>query len=108
MSLDLPEPIGAYFAADKLDSDAISRCFTEDAVVKDEGHTYSGLAAIKHWKADASAKYHYTCEPLRSEQEKGATVVTCRLAGTFPGSPISLRYFFRLDRGKIASLEIRP
>jgi hypothetical protein len=108
MSLDLPEPIAAYFDADKLDGDAVARCFTQDAAVKDERQTYSGLAAIRQWKADASAKYHYTCEPFRSAQENGTTVVTCHLAGTFPGSPIDLRYFFRLERGKISSLEIRP
>jgi hypothetical protein len=107
MSLNLPEPITAYFAADKLDGEAVARCFTKDAAVKDEDHTYSGLAAIQRWKAGASAKYHYTCEPFRSEQENGMTIVTCRLVGTFPGSPIDLRYFFRLERGKISSLEIR-
>ena len=108
MSLNLPEPITAYFSADKLDGEAVARCFIKDAVVKDEEHIYSGLAAIRQWKTDASAKYQYTCEPLRSEQENGVTIVTCRLAGTFPGSPIDLRYFFRLEHGKIASLEIHP
>ena len=47
----LPEPIAAYFAADRRDSEAIARCFTQDAVVKDEGHTYTGVMAIKQWKA---------------------------------------------------------
>jgi len=41
MGLNLPEPIAAYFAADKLDGDAIARCFTKDAIVRDEGHTYT-------------------------------------------------------------------
>lgn len=45
--LNLPEPIAAYFDADKRDSEAIARCFTKDAVVKDEGHTYNGILAIK-------------------------------------------------------------
>ena len=44
-SLDLPKPIAAYFTADKGDGEAVSRCFTEDAVVKDEGHTHRGRAA---------------------------------------------------------------
>jgi hypothetical protein len=43
MTLNLPKPVATYFTADKSDSEAVSRCFTEDAVVKDEGHTYSGL-----------------------------------------------------------------
>jgi len=36
---DLPEPIATYFAADSLDGKAVARCFTRDAVVKDEGKT---------------------------------------------------------------------
>jgi hypothetical protein len=39
MTLDLPKPIAAYFSADKGDSEAVSRCFVENAVVKDEGRT---------------------------------------------------------------------
>jgi hypothetical protein len=33
-------------------------------------------------------------------------VVTCHLAGNFPGSPIDLRYMFVLAGDKIASLDI--
>jgi hypothetical protein len=49
-SLNLPKPIAAYFDADKVDGEAVSRCFTENAVVKDEGHTHKGRAAISQWK----------------------------------------------------------
>jgi hypothetical protein len=108
MTLELPEPIAAYFAADKGDSEAVSRCFTENAVVKDEGHTYTGRAAIKKWKADVSTKYQYTNEPFACEQQDGRAVVTSRLAGNFPGSPVNLRFFFELEGNKIASLEITP
>src|ERR1700680_5155335 len=108
MTLDLPEPIAAYFNTDKSDSDAVSQCFTENAVVKDEGRTYNGRAAIKKWKADASTKYQYTSEPLASERKDGRTVVTSRLTGNFPGSPVNLRFFFELEGDKIASLEIIP
>jgi len=108
MSLNLPEPIAAYFAADKLDSEAIGRCFTGDAVVKDEGRTHTGLAAIKQWKAEISAKYTYTCEPFRFERTGDTSIVSCHLEGNFPGGKADLRFFFRLERGKIASLEIIP
>jgi SnoaL-like domain len=108
MTIELSRPIAAYFAADKRDSEAIARCFTENAVVKDEGHTYTGLSAIKQWKADASGKYEYTSEPLASEERDGKTIVTSRLTGNFPGSPVNLRFFFKLEGGKIAALEIIP
>lgn len=108
MKTELPEPITAYFAADRLKGGAVAQCFTDGAVVKDEGHTYTGLVAIKQWKTEASAKYNYTVEPLASQQTDNTTIVTSRLTGSFPGSPVTLRFVFRLERGKISSLEITP
>ena len=107
-SLNLPKPIAAYFSADKGDARAVSQCFTENAIVKDEGHTYKGRAAIGKWKADTSAKYEYTSEPFACEDKDGKTVVTSHLVGNFPGSPVDLRYFFTLEGNKIASLEVIP
>jgi ketosteroid isomerase-like protein len=108
MTLAMPQPVAAYFAADREDAEAVARCFTEDAVVKDEGHTYRGRAAIKQWKADAAAKYQYTSDLLDCERKEGTTVVTSRLTGNFPGSPVTLRLFFGLEGDKIATLEVIP
>lgn len=104
--LKLPEPIATYFDADQRDGEAVARCFTKEAVVKDEGQTHSGRAAIKAWKTAASAKYAYTSAPFAVEQADGQYIVTSRLTGNFPASPVALRYLFRLERGKIAHLEI--
>jgi hypothetical protein len=104
----LPEPVAAYFSADRLDADAVAQCFDAHAVVKDEGKTYSGLPEIKRWKAETSAKFTYRIEPLALERQDGITVVTSRLTGNFPGSPVTLRFAFRLQHGKISSLEIAP
>ena len=108
MPISLPKPIAAYFTADKHDAETLARCFTENAVVKDEGDTYTGLAAIKRWKAETTRKYTYTSEPFALQDKEGKTVVTSRLTGNFPGSPINLRFFFGLEGDKIAPLEIIP
>ena len=108
MALDLPRPIAAYFAADKRDSAAVAQCFTENAVVKDEGRTYSGLDAIRKWKADTSTKYQYTSEPFALDRKADKVIVASRLTGNFPGSPAKLRFCFELEGDKIASLEIIP
>src|SRR2546430_2735881 len=108
MTLDLPKPIAAYFTAAKAGAEVVSQCFTENAVVKDEGQTYRGRAAIKQWKADVSAKYQYTSEPIACEQQGGTIVVSSRLTGNFPGSPVTLRFCFGLEGDKIASLDIIP
>ena len=50
----------------------------------------------------------YTCEPFACERGDGVVVVTSRLTGTFPGSPVDLRFFFVLEGDTIASLEIIP
>ena len=108
MTLALPHPITAYFTTDQEGGEAVAQCFTENAVVKDEGQTYRGRDAIRQWKADVSTKYQYTSEPLACEQKDGKIVVTSRLTGNFPGSPVNLRFFFGLEGDKIASLEIIP
>ena len=108
MSVDLPGPIILYIGAENLgDTEALSQCFAEDAIVRDEGQTIEGLAAIKQWKAETRKKYQHTIEPLASAQKDGKTIVTNRLNGNFPGSPIELEFVFTLDGDKIASLEIR-
>lgn len=106
MLSDLPKPIAAYFASDRQNPEAITQCFTQAAIVKDEGHTYRGRAAIKQWKTEVSDKYQYTSEPFACEQHDGKVIVTSRLTGNFPGSPVNLRFFFELEGDLIASLEI--
>ena len=103
----LPKPIALYIEAENRgDTEALAECFADDAVVRDEGQTIEGLAAIKQWKAETKGKYQHTIEPIASTQNDGKTIVTNRLTGNFPGSPIELEFVFTLDGEKIASLEI--
>lgn len=104
-ALALPEPIAAYFAAEH-NPEALAHCFTAQAVMKDEGRTYTGINAIKAFMAEASAKYSATSAPFAIEREDGCQLVRVNVSGNFPGSPIVLSYRFRLERGLIASLEI--
>jgi hypothetical protein len=107
MSVDLPTPIATYIAVENRgDMEALGECFAENAVVRDESQTIEGLPAIKQWKAETRKKYQHTVEPLSSVQKDGKTIVTNRLTGNFPGSPIELEFVFTLDGDKIASLEI--
>src|SRR5712691_4923626 len=107
MSIDLPTPIAIYVAAENRgDADAMAKCFAEDAVVRDEGRTIKGLAEIKKWKAETKKKYQHTVEPLALARKGDKTIVTSRLTGNFPGSPIEVRFVFMLEGDKIASLEI--
>jgi hypothetical protein len=104
--LALPLLIATYFAADTSDADTVARCFHEDAVVVDEHRAHHGRAAIARWKAETTAKYHYTCEPVSQETFGHETVVTTRVSGEFPGSPAMLHFRFTLEKDAIARLEI--
>ncbi len=107
MRLQLPKPIEIYLAAENAeDADALAMCFAPDAIVVDEGRTIEGLNAIKAWTLETKKKYQHPVEPTAIAERGGKTVVTTRLAGNFPGSPIKVDFVFRLEGGKIAALEI--
>jgi SnoaL-like protein len=104
---NLPKPIALYVAAENSgDVNLFDQCFVDNAVVQDERETHTGLAAIKKWKAETKKKYQHTVDPLSFAEKAGKTVVTNRLTGNFPGSPIELEFVFTLAGGKILSLEI--
>ncbi|MYM66601.1 nuclear transport factor 2 family protein [Pseudoduganella sp. FT55W] len=105
-ALILPEPIATYFTGEH-NPDVLDHCFTAQAIVKDDGHTYTGIPAIKAMLAEASAKYNATTVPFALDQQDGHQVVRANVSGNFPGSPVVLTYRFRLEGSLIASLEIK-
>ena len=108
MSIRLPPPVDRYVRIENSgDVDALSECFAPNATVRDEGHRYEGLAAIKEWKTATKKKYNHAIVPLEVADRDGKTVLKARLSGSFPGSPVTLEFSFVLVDGKIASLEIR-
>jgi SnoaL-like domain len=109
MSFDLPRPIELFMSSENThDPDAVADCFAPDSTVRDEGRTRTGVTEIAAWRRETTAKYHHTVTPITVAKRAGKTVVTTRMAGEFPGSPITVEFVFRLAGGKIASLEIVP
>ena len=104
---NLPKPIILYIEAENTgDASLFDQCFAEGAAVRDENETHKGLDAIKKWKAETKKKYQHTVEPLRLAEKDGKFIVTNRLTGNFPGSPIELDFVFTIQGEKIVSLEI--
>ena len=107
MTTTLARPVARYIAgANAQDIQAVTACFAEDAVVHDEGRSREGISAIREWAEEVSKRYHPSVEVIRVEAMDGKTVLSGRVSGNFPGSPVELRYVFTLDGGKIARLEI--
>jgi hypothetical protein len=108
MGILLPKPIEIYFASENLhDAAALDTCFAADAIVRDERQTIEGLAAIKAWRIGTGKKYDHTIEPLAIAERDGKVIVTGKVSGNFPGSPINLDHVFQLENDRIVSLEIR-
>lgn len=104
---NLPPIVAEYLAAERAkDASRLSRCFTEDGLVHDEGRERRGREAVRRWKAEADAKYRYVSEPLAASVHEDTVTVRARLTGDFPGSPVEVSQVFTLDGGKIVSLEI--
>jgi len=59
------------------------------------------------WIEETIRKYDFTVEVTGTRDEDGKTVVTGRVAGTFPGSPVNVTYEFTLDRQRIVRPVIR-
>ena len=108
VSTSLPKSITDYFSAvDRREIDAILRTFVDIPTVKDEGTERQGPEAIRDWFEETTKKYNPTFAVIDAEAAGGRQVVTVRVAGTFPGSPVELRYAFTLaGGGKISRLEI--
>ena len=104
----LPEPIAEYFERSNSDDAAgrVADCFTEDGIVHDERQHIHGRDAIRAWATEVRRKYRFHAEVSDVETIGDRTIVTAHLTGDFPGSPIDLRYRFKLAGPEIASLEI--
>ncbi len=103
--MNLPNVIADLTQAqNSFDSLAYSNCFTETAVVFDEGKTHNGRKEIENWIDIANKDYQATMKPL--EYSTKEEILKAEVSGNFPGSPIVLAYHFKIKDGLIHSLKI--
>lgn len=89
-----------------FDSAAYATCFSETAVVFDEGKTHNGRKEIEAWIADANEQYKATMKPLGFEENETKSILKVEVSGDFPGSPIVLNYHMEIDNELIVSLKV--
>lgn len=88
----------------RFDSVAYTNCFSETAVVFDEGKTHNGRKEIEQWIEKANNDYQAVMKPL--EYSENEEILKAEVSGNFPGSPIVLSYHLKLEDGLIQSLKI--
>ena len=89
-----------------FDSVAYANCFSETAVVYDEGKTHKGRKEIEHWIADANERYEATMQPVSFEEKETESILKVEASGKFDGSPIVLSYHLEIAGELIQSLRI--
>src|SRR6202008_2386310 len=102
--------ISEYLAAsDRGDTEAVVRCFAEDAVVVDDGRDLRGTDAAPRLRATLAPAYQYTVQVTGAKavgEADGAEHhhVHVHLEGNFPGGEVDLTDRFALRGGRIARL----
>jgi len=66
----------------------------------------NGRDAIRAWVAETSRKYQSTLTLLRETVNGDDVRLSVAVSGQFPGSPVTLDFKMRMQRGKIAALTI--
>ena len=109
MTTTLPPAIDAYFKGKNARNFTLAVSgFSDSAVVKDEHCDHVGPDAIRAWIQDSTAKYDDQVTVQGTTFEGEDFVVLGEVAGTFPGSPIRLRFRFTLQDECIVRLAIAP
>lgn len=112
MSLNqLPAVILKYIeASNKPDPASFVNCFSEDAVVLDEGKQRFGKQAIKEWSDRNHFGANVTLEPTEVDQVNGEFIVTFKLDGTYDKTglpdPLLLKQHFIIEEERIKNLRI--
>jgi ketosteroid isomerase-like protein len=107
MAIKLHRLINGYInASNAHDVKSILACFSDDAVVHDEGETLRGKESIEGWIVKTIEKYKFQFKPLRIKVDDPEVVVAVEVSGTFDGSPVNLDYHFTVENEKILSLTI--
>tara|TARA_R110002051_G_C8583381_1_gene477638 strand:+ start:400 stop:717 length:318 start_codon:yes stop_codon:yes gene_type:complete len=103
--MDIPKVLTELVKAqDNFDSTSYADCFTETAVVVDEGKTYIGKNEIKSWIEKANKEYQVTMKPI--EYSETTEILKAEISGNFPGSPVILTYNLNFKNELIQSLRI--
>lgn len=105
--MNLPNVIARLVATqNSFDSIGYAQCFSETAVVVDEGKTHQGRPAIEEWIADSNERYRATMKPVGFEEKESESVLKAAVSGNFPGSPLVLSYHLVIADELIQSLKV--
>jgi hypothetical protein len=103
----LPTTIRAFLEAQEArDADAALALLAPQTVISDNGESFSGDRALRHFISEAGAEFTYTSEITHVGRDGDTWVVSHHLEGDFPGGKADLDYRFALEGDRIERLDI--
>lgn len=105
--MNLPKVITDLIKSqNEFDAVTYANCFSETAVVFDEGKTHKGRPEIQQWIDHSNKNYQSKMKPLEYTENGTTSVLTAECSGTFPGSPIVLKFNFDIVDEQIRYLKV--
>src|SRR6266498_567436 len=105
--MKLPKPVETYLRAINAgDAAALQSSFADDAVVKDVGREFLGIAAIKEWAAQEIFAVNVSLEVIEARRRDAQIIVTVKIDGTFDRTglpdPLLMDHCFTIGADKIS------
>ncbi|RSN01272.1 nuclear transport factor 2 family protein [Streptomyces sp. WAC 01325] len=101
----LPECVTTYLTAPFAElAERADEVFAADAVVRDEGGTYQGLASVHGWAANLAVHFTMNCTVRSVVTGPGIVLANVTYDGNFPGSPVDRYLHFSVAEGRITAL----
>lgn len=93
-------------AQNDFDAYAYANCFSETGVMLEEGKPFTGRVEIQHLIEETNEKYRSVMKPLEYTENGTSSTLSAEVSGTFPGSPLVLKFHFDIIDGKIQYLKV--
>lgn len=93
-------------AQNEFDAVTYANLFSETAEVFDEGKTHKGRLEIERWIDHSNKNYKSVMKPLEYTKNVTTSILTAECSGTFPGSPITLKFHFDIIDEQIQHLKV--
>ena len=105
--MNLPKVLTELIKAqNEFDAVTYANLFSETAEVFDEGKTHKGRLEIERWIDHSNKNYQSVMKPLEYTENHTTNILTAECSGTFPGSPITLKFHFDIVHGQIQHLKV--
>lgn len=106
--MNLPTVLTTLLAAQaRFNSTDYANCYSDTAIVFDEGAEHLGRLEIQNWFEETGNKYRSVHKPLSYVEVDNGGVLISEVSGTFPGSPIVLQFHYTFTGELIEKLEVK-